>query len=174
MRRLAEVSRIRRLMRALGRAAKSPGRVLFTGGVTAVLTGWRASTVDVDLVFVPDHDLLLRALPDLKERLELNVEIASPAHFLPELPGWQERSRFIGREGLLDFFHYDPYSQALAKLERGHGKDLLDVEAMLSRGWVERDELLRLFEQIEPELYRFPAIDPPSFRRAVEAVVAEG
>jgi hypothetical protein len=31
----------------------------------------------------------------------------------------------------------------------------------------------RSFAAIEPELYRFPAIDPASFRRAVEAVAAE-
>lgn len=171
MRRLADPSRIRRLMRALGRAADQPGRIYFTGGVTAVLTGWRSSTVDVDLIFVPEKDPLFRALPGLKEQLEINVEIASPAHFLPELPGWEERSIYVGREGKLDFFHYDPYAQALAKIERGHAKDLADVDAMIRRGWVERGELMRLFGQIEPELYRFPAVDPPTFRRAVEAVV---
>ena len=37
---------------------------------------------------------------------------------LPSLPGWRERSLFIDRHGRLDFYHYDPYSQALAKLER--------------------------------------------------------
>ena len=35
-------------------------------------------------------------------------------------------------------------------------------------GLVDRSELLRHFEQIEPLLYRFPAIDPALFRRAVE------
>ena len=39
---------------------------------------------------------------------------------------------------------------------------------MLGDGLVDRAELLRHFEQIEPLLYRFPAIDPASFRRAVE------
>lgn len=172
MRRLVDEDRIRRLMRALGGAADRPGRVYFTGGTTAVLSGWRASTVDVDLVFVPEADPLYRALPALKERLQLNIEIASPAHFLPEVPGWETRSRFITREGLLDFFHYDPYSQALAKIERGHSQDLSDVEQMLGEGWVERDELLRLFREIEPGLYRYPAIDPPSLAKRVEDVVA--
>jgi hypothetical protein len=31
----------------------------------------------------------------------------------------------------------------------------------------------RLYETIEPELYRYPAIDPPAFRRKVGAVLAE-
>lgn len=162
---------MRQLMRALGAAAESPGRVYFTGGATAVLAGWRASTIDVDLIIVPEADPLYRALPELKERLQLNIEIASPAHFLPEVPGWDRRSRHVGRDGLLDFFHYDPYSQALAKIERDHEQDRSDVEDLIREGWVERGELLRLFSLIEAHLYRFPAVDPTSFRRRVEAVV---
>jgi len=171
MRRLVDEDRVRQLMRSLGAAAEVAGRVYFTGGVTAVLSGWRSSTIDVDLVMVPESDPLFRALPRLKELLQLNIEIASPAHFLPELPGWETRSRFIGRDGLLDFFHYDPYSQALAKIERDHEQDRADVAHLIREGWVQRDELSRLFDDIEPRLYRFPAIDPGRFRRRVEAVV---
>jgi hypothetical protein len=29
------------------------------------------------------------------------------------------------------------------------------------------------FAAIEPQLYRYPAIDPPAFRRAVEAALRE-
>jgi hypothetical protein len=70
------------------------------------------------------------------------------------------------------FLHYDLYAQALSKLERGHDRDLLDVDEMLTRGLVERDRLRELFAEIEPELYRYPAIDPPSFRRRVESTVS--
>jgi hypothetical protein len=56
-------------MRRLGRVARRPARVYLTGGATAVLEGWRASTIDVDLKLVPDDDELLRAIVDLKERL---------------------------------------------------------------------------------------------------------
>jgi hypothetical protein len=38
-------------------------------------------------------------------------------------------------------------------------------------GRVEPPELLRLFAEIEPWLYRYPAIDPATFRRAVEEFV---
>ncbi len=61
-------------MEALGAAGRAPGRVYFTGGATAVLLGWRASTIDVDVKLVPDHDALLRALPALKEQLQLNAQ----------------------------------------------------------------------------------------------------
>jgi hypothetical protein len=54
-------------------------RVYLTGGATAVLHGWRSSTIDVDLELVPDRDELLRELPGLKEELRVNLELADPA-----------------------------------------------------------------------------------------------
>ena len=158
-------------MRALGLRSRNAARVYFTGGSTAVMHGWRDNTVDIDLRFVPETDELFRALPELKEKLRINIELASPADFIPPLPGWEDRSLFIGREGKLDFYHYDPYSQALAKIERGHSQDILDVESMLRDGLIEAEELLSLFLDIENQLYRYPAIDPPSFARAVRQIV---
>jgi hypothetical protein len=170
MRRLVDAERIRRFMKALGDEADRETRLYFAGGATAVLMGWRASTVDVDIQMDPESDRLYRALPQLKESLDLNVEMASPDRFIPAVPGWQERSKFIAREGRISFYHYDLYAQVLAKIHRGHAQDLADVEEMLARGLVDRSEILRRFEQIEPDLYRFPAIDPATFRRRVEEV----
>ena len=155
-------------MRALGEQAEAECRVYFTGGASAVLEGWRAQTIDADILVVPDSDRLLQAIPEIKERLRMNVEIASPAHFIPELPGWQERSRFIERHGPVSFSHYDFYAQALAKIERGEQKDLGDVREMVARRLVDPVQAWALFEAIEPQLYRFPAVDPAHFRRAVQ------
>src|SRR5215211_5837728 len=150
-------------MAALGRAASSDGICYLIGGASAVLLGWRDTTIDVDIELDPEQDELLRALPAIKEELRLNVELASPRHFLPVPAGWQERSPSLGREGRLTFKHFDLYSQALAKIERGHSRDLEDVAAMLERGLVELGALRRYFDEIEPQLYRFPAIDPTDF-----------
>ncbi|MES1240804.1 MAG: DUF6036 family nucleotidyltransferase [Acidobacteriota bacterium] len=160
-------------MRELGEEADREGRLYFTGGATAVLVGWRSSTVDVDIKMEPEADRLFRALPRIKEQLGINVELAAPDQFIPEVPGWQERSTFIAREGRLSFYHYDFYSQALSKIQRGHAKDLLDVREMMDRGLIDRVELSRRFEQIEPQLYRYPAIDPERFREALKNVLAE-
>ena len=168
MRELADAERIRRFMEAVGRAARLDVRVYFTGGATAVLLGWRPTTIDIDIVLIPDDDSILREIPRLKEDLHVNVELACPADFIPELPGWEERSRFIERIGKLSFFHYDLYAQALAKIERRHAQDVLDVEEMLGRRLVDPTELRRLFARIEPLLYRFPALDPVAFKRAVD------
>jgi hypothetical protein len=100
----------------------------------------------------------------------VNVELASPADFIPLPAGWRERSPSIGRQGRLGFRHFDLYAQALAKLERGHSRDVEDVQAMLERGLIEPPLLAAFFAEIEPDLYRFPAIDPAEFARSVAGV----
>lgn len=172
MRELASAERIRTFMRRLGNAADRPTCIYLTGGGTAVLLGWRSSTIDVDLKIQPESDAIFRAIPLLKEELNLNVELASPPDFIPELPDWESRNLYIGREGSIDWFHFDPYSQALAKIERAHAQDLEDVDQMLRNGLVIADKLREMFRAIEPRLIRYPAIDPAAFARRVEAVCA--
>jgi len=170
VREVADAERIRAFMRGLGRAARTDGTCYLTDGATAVLVGWRATTVDVDIALEPEQDELLRALPRLKEELRVNVELASPGDFVPLPRGWEDRSPFVAREGLLTFRHFDLYAQALAKLERGHGRDLADIAALIDAGLVEPSRLRALFDEIEPDLYRFPAVSPAAFRARVEAV----
>ncbi len=172
MREPADAERIRRFMRALGAAADQEADVYFTGGATAVLFGWRSTTIDVDIKLEPELDSLLRAIPEIKDELRINVELASPADFIPVPDGWKERSISIGREAKVSFHHFDPVAQALAKLERAHELDRVDVRALVEAGLVEPAQLLEVFAQIEPELYRFPAIDPATFRRSVEEAFA--
>lgn len=167
MRELADSGRIERFMRELGRAASHEGRVYLTGGATAVLYGWRESTIDIDVKLIPDSDELLRELPRLKEELDLNIELAAPSDFIPLPPGWEERSPLIRKEGKLSFHHFDPVAQVLSKVERGHAQDRLDVREMIESGLVDPVEARAQFTRIEPELYRFPAIDPTAFRAAV-------
>ncbi len=174
MRDPADAERIGELARELGRVVPPGTRMYLTGGATAVLEGWRQSTADVDVRFEPDSDAALRRIEELKERLSVNVELASPLDFLPPLPGWQERSRFRFREGNLEVFDFDPYSQALSKLERGFELDLEDVRSMVESGQVDPSKLRELYENIEPELYRFPAVHPGSLRAAVESLVSGG
>ncbi len=173
MRRLATAERVRSFLSRLGGAAHEPATAYLTGGSTAVLLGWREGTIDIDLKLVPDSGALLRAVPRLKEELEVNVELASPDLFIPVPPGWENRSPLEATHGMLTVRHFDLTAQAVAKLERGHARDRDDVQAMLDRGLVTGEGLLAFLGAIEDELYRFPAIDPPSFRRAVEAVARD-
>lgn len=138
-----------------------------------MLLGWRESTIDVHLKLVPDTGSILRAVPALKEELRVNVELASPDLFIPVPPGWEDRSPWETTEGLLTVRHFDLTAQAVAKIERGHTRDLDDVQAMLDRGLVDRPGLLAYVDAVGDDLYRFPAIDAVAFRRAVLAMTGE-
>ncbi|MFZ4483451.1 MAG: hypothetical protein ACOYOL_05660, partial [Chthoniobacterales bacterium] len=70
-------------------------------------------------------------------------------------------------------YHYDPYAQALSKIERGHPRDKGDVAAMLAAGLVQPERLLALFHAIEPALIRYPAVSALGFRTEVEALCAK-
>jgi hypothetical protein len=173
MRQPVTAESLQAFMKALAVATTVPTRVFLVGGATAVLFGWRTSTIDIDLKIIPESDEILRSLPALKEALQVNVELASPDDFIPELPGWQERSRFVQQIDKLTFYHYDFYAQALAKIERGHQTDLQDVGELISRGLVETKRLVELFSSIEDQIYRYPSLDRKKFRQAVTRVVAE-
>jgi hypothetical protein len=129
--------------------------------------------VDIDLKLVPDDDWVLRAIPELKEALRINVELASPDDFIPVPDGWDMRSPFIAQEGPLAFYHFDFVAQALAKIERGHEQDRSDVSEMLRRDLVTPKALRETFAAIGPRLFRYPSIDPAAFRRALDAMLAE-
>ncbi len=167
MHQLVDRQRIQNFMRALAREETTSGHVYFTGGATAALLGWRDTAIDVDIKVVPDSDAILRALPALKDSLDLNVELAAPDDFIPVKDNWADASVVIGTEGRLTFHHFDLYTQALAKIERGPDQDRRDVQEMLRRQLITRPGLAAYFAAIEPKLYRYPAIDPPTFASAV-------
>ena len=145
MRQETNEQRVEKFMVALGEAVRGPGRVYFTGGASAVLMGWREMTIDLDLKAEPEPAGFFDALPVLKESLDINLELACPSDFIPALEGWQERSHFIAQHGGVAFYHYDFYSQALAKIERGHARDRHDVERMIGEGLVDRARLRAFF-----------------------------
>jgi hypothetical protein len=168
MRSVVDRARLERVLESFARAAANETTVYLVGGTSAVLFGWRESTVDVDFVVRPEDDALLRALPSLKDTLNVNLELASPLDFIPVPEGWEDRSPLIRHIGKVSFRHFDPYAQALAKIERGHTQDMSDARAMLHRGLITAPRLREYFATIEPRLYRFPAIDAMTFRRALE------
>ncbi len=161
-------------MRELGSVVRSDGCVYFTGGVSAVLLGWREMTLDVDVKADPEPLGFFEGLPKLKEQLDINIELASPDLFVPPLPGWRERSLFIATHGRLAFYHYDFYGQALAKIERAHPRDRLDVRSMIEAGLVQPDRLAALVAEVQGEMLRYPAIDAAALTESVRTIAQEG
>lgn len=152
-------------MEALGKAATEETQLYLTGGATAVSYGWRESTIDIDIRLVPERDELLRAIPAIKERLHVNVELAAPNDFIPVKEGWEERSPFVMQAGAVTARHFDLYAQALSKIERGTPQDVEDVRAMLERRLIDPVKLREYFRTVLPSIYRYPALDEKRFLR---------
>jgi hypothetical protein len=164
-------ARVLELLSQLGHRLRAPHTLYLVGGSSAVVIGWRASTRDVDVRPEPDSDELLRLLHELKQALNINIELASPLDFLPALDGWQDRSPYVGSWGALHVRHLDFRLQALAKLERGLDTDLEDVRAMLGRDLVSTAELHDAFATMQVGLFRFPAVDAARLERRLTDVV---
>jgi hypothetical protein len=167
MRSNVDSQKIVQFMERLGKETHGAGCIYFTGGASALLIGWRHTTVDVDIRLDPEPLGVFQAIAKLKEELNINVELASPQDFLPAVPNWRDRSILIRIQGQVSFYHYDFTSQALAKLSRGFDRDFRDVEAMYAYKLFSLSELRDSFNAIYPELIRFPALNPKVLKHRV-------
>ena len=159
-------------MAALGEELNNPGRIYVTGGATALLHDWREMTVDLDLKASPEPPRFFEVIAKLKNSQEANIELASPDQFLPPLPGWETRSLFIDQFGKSDFYHYDPYSQVLSKIERNHTRDQHDVACFIKAGLVDLNRLHDLFGEIESDCVRYPAVDAEDLQKRLAQLIA--
>jgi hypothetical protein len=174
MRRPLDPARLRAVLDALGRGCRGPGVAYLTGGATALLEGWRSATVDLDLKLDPEPEGAFAAIARIKEELSVNVELASPDLFLPELSDWREQSPLVGRFGPLEVRHYDLRAQALAKLARGFDRDVADVRAMIDRQLVACPALHEAFGEMKPRLERFPRVSQGELERRLADVCPRG
>jgi hypothetical protein len=156
-------------MHELARSAGKDGHynVYLVGGGTAVLEGWRASSVDADLYAARDD--IFRDVQAIKERLQLNIELVRPEHFVPPLQGSAGRHVFIETVGRVSFYHYDPCAQLLSKIVRGFERDLADARSFVSSGMVDIEQFRGLVRAI-PELAwsKYPRHSPVAVRKAVD------
>jgi hypothetical protein len=160
-------------MRELARSArpKRDYRIYLVGGGTAVLEGWRESSIDADLF--SGQDDIFHDVQGIKERLQVNIEFARPEDFVPALEGSESRHVFIETIGRVSFCHYDPYAQLLSKIIRGFARDLTDARALVTSGMVKPDRFRKLVEGIPESAYsKYPRLSPQAVRNAVEAFLS--
>lgn len=159
-------------MAALARSARGGRsyRVYLVGGGTAVWSGWRESTIDVDLHGEPEE--LFRDVQGLKERLGLSVEFVRPEDFVPALGGSADRHVFIEKIGQVSFYHHDPYAQVFSKVVRGFQHDLDDARHFVTTGMVDPERLRELVHAIpDPGYAKYPALSRSSVESAVDDFV---
>ena len=175
-----DVSRddIERFLQQFGQLSQQPGRLYLAGGAELVHGGIRgegATTFDIDLrIDVGDESAAETLIRQLMRQLSINVELASPADFIPLPSDWQTRSPFVGRYGNTDVFYFDYYALALSKIARGTSRDLSDVLLLAQNGLIQRDVLETASQQILPQLGhgRFFNIDPVTFAEQYAAALA--
>ncbi len=159
--------RLERFLEIFGKKLKSSGRIYLIGGATALLNNWRKTTLDIDLSAEPEPKNFFQAILETKNELNINIELASPNNFVPALEGWQARSKYIGRYGSTDFYHFDYYSQALSKLSRGHVRDLTDVEGMYAAGYIDASRFRDLFTSVEDQIIKYPALSAERLKETI-------
>lgn len=166
--------RITEFLRHLGEHSRVVGRVYLVGGATVVFEGYRSLTLDIDMTLEAtpaNEERLVRSLRELKDKLSVNVELVSPGDFIPLPSGYRERSEFVGRFGGLDVFHFDLYSTALSKIERGTEQDFADVLALLTGQRITWPKLQASFAEIMPQYgTRSLKQDPADFEKKFRAL----
>ena len=168
MRPTVDKTEIERFLRSFGQQYRKVGRLYLAGGAALVHAGIRSGrTLDID-VEVTDGDMLL-TIDQLKQRLHLNIELASPRDFIPVPSQWETMSQYVGRYGTIDVFYFDFYSVALSKIERGTTRDLQDVQLLVQQHTIDLPALDLAFQDVMAQVQtsqgrmRYPRFDPTSF-----------
>ncbi|MBI3359638.1 MAG: hypothetical protein HY023_00830 [Chloroflexi bacterium] len=167
--RISDAQEILDFLRRLGQCYRHAGVVYLVGGSSLILVAAKESTFDIDLkieVAPEHHDEFIRCVRRLSAEMELSIEQASPDEFLPLPAGYEDRRRYVGRYAALDVFHFDFYSVALGKLQRGNEKDYNDVVSMIRAGVIELGNLEQYFREVLPKLEAYSLrTDPQDFER---------
>ncbi|MBE3558270.1 MAG: hypothetical protein IMW89_03490 [Ktedonobacteraceae bacterium] len=166
--------RIEQFLVELGRRFRQAGRLYLVGGAALVHAGIRpaasATTQDID-VEVASGDMY-QTIHQLKQQLQINIEFASPADFIPLPYNWQGLSRFVGRYGNIDVFYFDFYSIALSKIERANTRDLQDVVLLLQKQVITLQELDQAAQEVAAQMGKghYKRLNPNAFLTRYQAI----
>lgn len=167
MRLNVDKGQIENFLKNLGRTFHKPGRLYLVGGAALVHMGVRAgNTQDIDVdVHAANEDEMLETIRKLKETMNINVELSSPADFIPVPSQWESNARYIGRYGMIDVFYFDFYSIALSKIQRGSTRDITDVRLLLRQGIITLSQLDAVYSEVLPFVGKKPysKLDPKQF-----------
>ncbi len=175
MRPSVDKTAIESFLQQLGRAFRKPGRLYLVGGAALVHAGVRPGfTQDIDIqVSGANEGELIVAIQRLIQQLQINVEFASPADFIPLPSQWEMHAQYVGRYGGVDVFYFDFYSIALSKIERGNSRDIDDVKLLVQQGIITLNELDTAYREVLAQLGqgRYPRITPQRFSERYTAVL---
>ena len=152
---------IEKFLNALGKLFHKPGRLYLAGGAALVHIGLRSGfTMDIYVAIeASDEEEMVTAIRTLVEKMQINVEFASPGDFIPLPTHWMAHARYIGRYGSIDVFYFDFYSLALSKISRGNDRDLIDVQLLLQKKLISLEALDAAYSEVLPRMGKRPYIN---------------
>lgn len=172
MRQRADRERLARFLSEMGRGLRSPVRLYLVGGSVLIDLELRSTTLDIDFVVDAEEPGVLaefeRHARALKERLQLNLEIASPADCLPAPSGVRDRSLFVRHVGLLSVYYYHLPSQVIAKAACGFEQDLDDAAALVRSQLVSWDDVEETWQEMEASPTGWLRYEPADVRRRLD------
>jgi len=174
MRQGVDKAAIESFLQQLGKTFRKPARLYLVGGAALVHMGVRSGftqDIDVQVSGASEGDLIV-TIQRMIERMQINVEFASPVDFIPLPKQWESHARFVGRYGTIDVFYFDFYSIALSKMERGNSRDIADVQLLVQQGIITFDELDNAYHEVLAQLGkgRYPRITPKRFTERYQGV----
>jgi hypothetical protein len=165
---------IESFLQQLGRTFRKPGRLYLVEGTALVHAGVRPGfTQDIDIqVSGANEGELIVAVQRLIQQMQINIEFASPADFIPLPSQWEMHAQYVGRYGGVDVFYFDFYSIALSKIERGNSRDIDDVKLLVQQGIITLKELDAAYREVLAQLGQghYPRITPQRFSERYTAV----
>ncbi|MGH2461227.1 MAG: DUF6036 family nucleotidyltransferase [Chloroflexota bacterium] len=174
MREYAERSRIDHFLRTLGRRLSFPIRLYLVGGSIIVDLGLRAATLDLGYVVDADDTRALedfeRLIPVLKNELQINVEPASPADFIPVPANVLARSPYVRSYGKVSVYYYDLPSVVISKVARGAERDLADIESLVQTGAVTWQKVEDTWQEMRKSPRGWLRHDPAEIERKLQKV----
>lgn len=174
MRQGVDKAAIESFLQQLGKTFRKPARLYLVGGAALVHMGVRSGftqAIDVQVSGASEGDLIV-AIQSMIERMQINVEFASPVDFIPLPKQWEAHAQFVGRYGTIDVFYFDFYSIALSKMERGSSRDVADVKLLVEQGIITPGELDNAYQEVLAQLGkgRYPRVTPKRFTERYQAV----
>jgi hypothetical protein len=170
----ADQRRIHRFLATLGKRLHRPIRLYLVGGAVLVHSGLREATLDIDFVARSDDPQaeaeFERLLPELKERLNVNAEPASPGDFLPVPTDVLDRSRFVGRHGQVDVYYYHLPTLALAKVARSAERDIADIQRLIQAGLIKWDDVEAVWQEVRTRERGWLRATPAKVERRMQAM----
>jgi len=165
---------IEAFLQQLGRTFRKPGRLYLVGSAALIHAGLRpgfTQGIDIQVSGANEAELIVD-VQRLIQQMQINVEFASPADFIPLPSGWEMHAQYVGRYGEVDVFYFDFYSIALSKIERGNTRDIEDVKLLVQQGIIKLDELDRAYQEVLAQLGKgkYPRVTPQRFSERYNAI----